>query len=283
MAPAEKIDLIIVLVVYKKKIKDIPSFDLINSLQSKTDLQIRTIIYDNSPATINSKKDFFGNINYIHNQNNPGLATAYNYALKVATDNNCKWLMLLDHDTKLTNEYFKQVFGLIATNALPEDIVAIMPVVKAGDLTLAPVKKQFVRYYTALNKTGKLTGNVSGINSSTIVRVSFINKLGGFNLNFPLDYLDHWFFDEVNKAAKFVYVIDTIIQHDLSILDFDSINFDRYKSILKAKVLFYKDKSLLYTIRLKLSLLRKLLKYTIKKKDKQFALLTLKYLIESFK
>lgn len=284
MVTEKKIDLVIILVVYKKRFKDISSIDFINSMEAKTDLELQTIIYDNSPETINSIDDIPPYITYIENKNNPGLATAYNYGLEVSINHNCEWMLLLDHDTELTTEYFTQVFELFEKNILTKDIVAVMPIVKASNRIISPVKTDFKEYDKPLNKTGKLTGNISGINSGTIVRVSFVKDLGGFNLNFPLDFLDHWFFNEVNKASKHIYVLDTVLQHDLSVLNFDlNINPARYNSILKSQVLFYKNKSFLFSARLKKTLFIEFIRHLIFTKDKKYALLTLKYFVESFK
>ena len=284
MVPAEKVDLVIILVIYKKKFEDIPSLDLISNIQSATDFKLQIVMYDNSPETINSKDDIPSHIIYVQNKNNPGLATAYNYGLEVSINHNCNWLLLLDHDTELTAEYFSKVFKLFEEGLLTSDIAAVMPIVKAHEKTISPVKTDFAEYDKPLNKTGKLTGNISGINSGTIVRTEFVKQLGGFNLNFPLDFLDHWFFNEVNKAFKYIYVLDTIIQHDLSVLNFDlNISPLRYSSILGSQVLFYRQKSFLFSARLKKTLFIEFIRHLIFTKNKQYAFSTLKYFIKSFK
>lgn len=281
----EKIDLVIILVVYKKKFNNIPSLNFIRDIKEKTDLKLQIIIYDNSPETINSPEELPADILYIHNKNNPGLATAYNYAWEVALNHNCEWLLLLDHDTELTADYFNKVFEVFSKNILTPDIVAVMPIVKANEnLVIGPVKTHLLSYYVPLDKTGKLTGDISGINSGTIVRVSFVKKLGGFNVNFPLDFLDHWFFNEVYKASAYIYVLDTIIYQNFSLLDFKvNINPVRYNSILKAQVLFYKNKNLLFSTRFKLTLCKEFIKHLLYTKNKQYAWLTIKYLIRSFR
>ena len=35
---------------------------------------------------------------------------------------------------------------------------------------------------------------VMAINSGSLIKVSFLTEIGGFNGQFPLDYLDHWLF-----------------------------------------------------------------------------------------
>lgn len=275
-------DLVIILVIYKKKFKEIPALSFIEDLHLKAELKLHLVIYDNSPEVINDASELPANISYVHDKNNPGLAVAYNYGLDVCNKRKCEWLLLLDHDTELTEDYFAKVFELFRRNILTPEVVAIMPIVKANDITIAPVKRELILYHTPLNKTGLLTGNISGINSCTIIRVSFMNELGGFNLKFPLDYLDHWFFNEITKAAKYIYVLDTVIRQNLSIIN-AKIDPIRYRSLLRARVLFYSDKSTLFALRLKLSLVKKLIKHLLLTKDKQYARITFKYLIESFK
>lgn len=279
----KKTDLIIILVIYKKRFKDIPSLNFIKNVQAQTDLKLHLVIYDNSPEDINNAAELPGDISYVHNKSNPGLATAYNYGLEICTDQNCEWLLLLDHDTELTAEYFEQVFELFEKNLLTDDIAAVMPIVKVNETIIAPVKRHLRQYHVALNKTGKLTGDISGINSCTVVRVSFVKKLGGFNLNFPLDFLDHWFFYQVSKASQYVFVLDTVIQQNLSISDFkQNIDTTRYNSILKAQIRFYKEKSLLYSARFKLTLLKQLFSHLVYNNNKQFALVAFKNLVRCF-
>jgi GT2 family glycosyltransferase len=280
----EKADLVIVLVVYKKRIKDIPALNFITNIGEKTGLKLQTIVYDNSPETINAIDELPSYISYVANKTNPGLATAYNYGLEVAARIDCEWMLLLDHDTELTTDYFTKFSHLFEKNLLTPDIAAVMPIVKANETVIvAPVKTHFRWYFMPITKTGKLCGDISGINSGTIVRVRFLKELGGFNLNFPLDYLDHWFFNEVYKASKCVYVVDTLIQHDLSTFNFKrNINPDRYNSILKAQVLFYKQKSFLFSTRLKITLIKELVKHLLYTKEKKFALVVFKNLLKSF-
>lgn len=284
MSYAEKFDLIIILVVYKKKLAEISSLNFIKNIQAETDLKLHTIIYDNSPESINSGEGLPYNVSYIHNRNNPGLATAYNYALEFSLNHNCEWLLLLDHDTELTNDYFNKFCQLFKKNVLTSDIAVVMPIVEANKTVISPVKRDLRRYHLSLNQTGKLSGNISGVNSGTIVRVSFVKELGGFNLSFPLDFLDHWFFNEVKKASRYVYIMDTVIQHDLSLLNFkQNISPERYNSILKSQVLFYKDKGFLFSARFKFTLFKELFKHLVYTSNKQFALVIFKNLIESFK
>ena len=51
---------------------------------------------------------------------------------------------------------------------------------------------------------------VMAINSGAFIRVSFLDEIGGFNNQFPLDFLDHWLFHEIYANGKKVWVLDTV-------------------------------------------------------------------------
>ena len=40
------------------------------------------------------------------------------------------------------------------------------------------------------------------INSGTVITAETLRWLEGFSEEFPLDYLDHWFFYQLNQAKK---------------------------------------------------------------------------------
>jgi hypothetical protein len=41
--------------------------------------------------------------------------------------------------------------------------------------------------------------------------------MNGFNMNFSLDFLDHWYFREIFKSNKFIYVLNSTIYQSLSV------------------------------------------------------------------
>jgi len=49
-----------------------------------------------------------------------------------------------------------------------------------------------------------------------LLRVSAVRAIGGFPAEFPLDYLDHATFAELQAQGGRVYVLQSVLEHELS-------------------------------------------------------------------
>ena len=95
----------IVIVVYNIHPEHSRTFSsLLNVLSDIEINNLAIIVYDNSPERHDLNLDSNANlsITYKHDERNPGIAAAYNYALQEANKNGSEWLLLLDHDTQIT-------------------------------------------------------------------------------------------------------------------------------------------------------------------------------------
>lgn len=242
----------IVIVLYKQKWVDIPSRDCIENLVHRDAVEM--LIYDNSPEE--QTVSFFEeqSVTYIHDSMNPGLASAYNQALSFAKD--FEWLVLLDQDTKLSSSFFYEI-----AKAQPTDqVVSLVPQILSGNRQISPVfSNQYVSKKSIYPKEGSYS-EIMAINSASVLRVSFLKEIGGFNEEFPLDFLDHWLYWKINDVGKKVQILPVKIQHSLSVLDYTTLKFTRYQSILAAERLFYGE----YAVALKKQHRRHLLKRALK-------------------
>lgn len=242
----------IVIVLYKQKWVDIPSRDCIENLVHRDAVEM--LIYDNSPEE--QTVSFFEeqSVTYIHNSMNPGLASAYNQALSFAKD--FEWLVLLDQDTKLSSSFFYEI-----AKAQPTDqVVSLVPRIFSGNQQISPVfSNQYVSKKSIYPKEGSYS-EIMAINSASVLRVSFLKEIGGFNEEFPLDFLDHWLYWKINDVGRKVQILPVKIQHSLSVLDYTTLKFTRYQSILAAERLFYGE----YAVALKKQHRRHLLKRALK-------------------
>lgn len=118
--------------------------------------------------------------------------------------------------------------------------------------------------------------DLMAINSASLLKISFLNEIDGFNEEFSLDYLDHWLYLEINKRKKSIQVLDVVIKHELSVMDYNSISVERYQSILNSESNFYTNYSDLPNKVYKNRLILRSFKQFIKVKNKKIAMLTLK-------
>ena len=105
-------------------------------------------------------------------------------------------------------------------------------------------------------------------------------QLGGFNTQFPLDFLDHWLFFEIFQQQKSVYVLESKLQHELSVLHYESMTTKRYQSILKAEKNYYQNYETQQLDNHRKQLLKRTLKQWVKVKNRQIWKMTLRSYFE---
>ncbi|MDQ0199071.1 glycosyltransferase [Neobacillus ginsengisoli] len=270
-----------VVVLYKQKPEESKTFLTLKQtlFVNKEGLKdIELILYDNSPEKqAFSPLDYEGvHITYIHDSRNLGIATAYNHAWTKAKENGSEWLLLLDHDTELTDAYVHEVLNL------PEfatDVAAVVPKINSENKMISPVYSNSLRPLTEDRpKAGLQVQSVMAINSGALIRTDFLNKIGGFNENFPLDYLDHWLFFEIYEHGCKVWLLNVELEHELSVMDYSRVSLKRYQSILDSEMSYYQNyKNELYQP-YRNQLAKRFLKQALTVKNKKIALYTLKRL-----
>lgn len=271
----------VVIVLYNQRIDECRTIlTFTEALQKQKSFQheLDIIFYDNSPKKqAFDPNDYPGvSIDYKHDPRNLGIATAYNYALQHAKDNGSQWLLLLDHDTEITEDYLKQLNQL---DKYEVDIAAVVPIITYENTVISPTLSNTHRPLMAERpEAGIQNSPVMAFNSGALIRIAFLEKIGGFNKSFPLDYLDHWLFYEIYAKGHRVYIMNTALEHELSVMDYSRVSLKRYKSILESEILFYTKykKELLPSY--KMQLMKRLLKQIVLVKNKKIAAYTLKRL-----
>lgn len=230
----------IVVVLYNMTASESSTITSLNKLltsESFSEIK-KVLIFDNSEQ-VSEPQGLDERFHYHHSEKNVGLAQAYNYALK-QLDNATEWLVTLDQDTILTSEYLKE---LIAKSAAPsESVVAIAPLIQDNDQQISPVCSDTLRpLHTDLPKKNQTySQDIMVINSATALRVSFLRGIGGYNLDFPLDYLDHWLSWRIFAEKRQIHILSHELNHQLSVLNYaEHMNYSRYYAILHAEKCYY--------------------------------------------
>lgn len=229
----------VVVVLYNMTFSESPTIMSLNELlASGTFPEIqKVLIFDNSESSTRPEgldKRFV----YHHSKANVGLAKAYNYALK-NIEYRSEWLITFDQDTLITVDYLTE---LVKHHDISSDIVLLAPLVKDQNQQISPVFGDSLRpLHKDLPKKNRLYSQmIMVINSGATIRVSFMREIGGYNLDFPLDYLDHWLCWKIFKEQKKIFIFSATLQHELSVLNYaDQMNISRYKSIMHAEAIYY--------------------------------------------
>ncbi len=271
----------IVVVFYKQKIAESKTFStLMEALKGQDTAGMDLILYDNSPEEQDFRSEDYPalQIAYVHDPRNLGIATAYNYALSAAKQRGSEWLLLFDHDTEVTEPY---VAAFCREPQVDKTIAAVVPKINSGGTMVSPVYSDSLRPLTVERPApGVQNKAVMAINSGSLLRVSFLNEIGGFNEEFPLDYLDHWLFHEIYARGQKVLLVDITLEHELSVMDYSTVSLWRYKSILDAEMKFYSEYKKDLHASYKKQLGKRLLKQLLLVKNKKIALYTLRRLTQ---
>ena len=83
---------------------------------------------------------------------------------------------------------------------------------------------------------------MQAFNSGAVLRLSALDEIGGFDESFPLDYLDHTTFRQLQRKEHSVYVLHSTLAHELSVsAGWDTPGFERrFWPFMKAEHLFAK-------------------------------------------
>ena len=229
--------LYIAIVMYNKKIADVLSrYSANRLLERHGEDKTHIIMVDNSETQLNDDdelKDFIAKhgIAYIHNGKNLGLSKAYNqaleYALHDSEDPNRDFLMLLDDDTDLTYPYMHEIYAAYKEASLPENsaedklekkINVITGLIESGGRPMSPIYR-FRFSYSEKNciTTPGTYENICCISSGMAVRLSALEKVGGFEESLFLDMIDYTLMYQLNRR-KFnnVQVVNAKLEQSFS-------------------------------------------------------------------
>lgn len=260
------IEVLAILVLYRCKLEESRAFNSLTCSLNKENEKMDMLVYDNSPIPQYNKKTFCkGNINiiYISDVFNSGVSKAYNTGASYARYKGKKWLLLLDQDT-----FFPLNAILKYREQQQSPYMLHVPILKCGKNCVSPC--YYLGGYGKALKYYKLGLNsfkrISLLNSGLFISLILFRKVGGYNENIPLDFSDHYFISCVKKYIREFNVLDIQCEHSLSSseMNMNKVLF-RFEFYIKGAKEYSK-----YNKMLKLFVLARLVKLTIKFKSWQF-------------
>jgi glycosyltransferase involved in cell wall biosynthesis len=245
-------------------------------------LEIFVCVYDNSPQPSPLPHDLFPcEWAAFQPRRNNGLAEAYNAALEVARQGGIKWLLLLDSDTEVTAAFLKACLEEMDIAEADDKLAALIPHIVEGGAVHSPrFASAFRRRPVSLTMSGVVDDELVALNSGSVLRVAAVLAIGGFNIDFWLDYLDYWLFRSLYTRGYRVFVLPEILAHSLSFADAaHRMPQERYQNMLGAERYFImRFGSRWERARLKLVLLKRVLGFVLRDRNASFARMTLREL-----
>lgn len=235
----------VIIVLYKTKLEDSVTYNALKrNLSVLKKLGSKILIYNNSPEIeVPLSEDYI-----VHTPTeNLMLAGAYNYALEQANKDGCKWLLLLDQDTQLTEEYFKEL-KIFLDSTENENYDVAVPVLVNGKYHLSPIaykKNQGpfadISEIQEQKDIASLKHNefVVAYNSVSLLSVSALNNIGGFGTEYKLDFLDYYYYYKLSSNNVRIYILPVYLNQNLSLLeDKFSMSLERYEDYLYSRLKF---------------------------------------------
>ena len=229
-----------VIVLYKKSLGDCVTLQtLLAGLREASidKLSAKVLLFDNTPQAT-SPSGLPENVQYKAALKNGGLSVAYNYALSVAESEGYGWLITLDQDSHLPQNYLSRMTEAARSFASDTSVAAVVPQLSCRGRRLSPYMHGLLRASAIPGGfVGFVSEEIHAYNSAAMLRVSTLIELGGFSRLFWLDALDEWLYSQFAKLNKRIFVAGEIqIEHELSILDVKNrVSQPRYQNFLRAE------------------------------------------------
>ena len=235
----------VVIVLYRMAPTESPAYRTVIEARERSQVErgdIRVVLWDNSPMPRHAEELPEG-VSYFADESNSGLANAYNRALEIATSHNSTWLVTLDQDTALPLDYFARMASAAQDCTQYAGIGAIVPQIEADGKSLSPnyflfgaIPRWYRRGYQGVPR-----GRVFAFNSASMLSISALQQIGGYDPRFWLDNSDANIFSGLHQHGKRVYIAGDIqVQHEFSMKNMGQrMSPNRYRNALLAESAFW--------------------------------------------
>lgn len=259
-----------VIVLYKVSPWDSPSLRSLLASANRVDrerLKLRILLYDNTPDG-QQIESLPANVEYRASPQNGGLAEAYNHALLRASSEGFQWLLTLDQDTDLPEDFLGSLAS-IANGLEVGPVAAIVPRVQGEGKPLSPHRFAggILHRWLPAGYEGISPTPIYAFNSGSVLRIDALEQVGGYDPRFWLDFSDYMTFHKLQQYGKRVYVAGSIkLDHEFSMQQMGQcVSPGRYSNALEAESAFWdlemgRLAGLGYTLRLVARICKRILK-----------------------
>ncbi len=236
-----------VIVLYKMLPRDSVSFQTLEAARKRVSpgkLSMKIFFYDNTPGG-QAVGDLSEGIIYESHKENRGLAIAYNRALERAGEENFDWLLTLDQDTSLPDDFLDKLRSAAAFVEPLSWVAAVVPQITDKGRVISPNALSYNLFpkFFPDDFVGISLERTSAVNSASTVRVSALKAIGGYDPRFWLDYSDAVMYHRLHRNNMRIFISGNIhVEHELSVLDMKHrVTLERYEDILGAESAYWDE------------------------------------------
>jgi rhamnosyltransferase len=175
---------------------------------------------DDTIEALRLLKSSYSNVSIIFNKDNQGLAAAQNIGIRLAMKDGYEWIIFLDHDSRPHKSMVSNMFSLY--NSLSEDKKQCIAIIAPRIIDINTQKEYsfllnspffFKRQYCVAPYIKNI---VSVMNSGSLIRTDVFTKLGLFEEQLFIDYVDYDFcLNIISNHLSIIAVYDAILYHEL--------------------------------------------------------------------
>jgi len=210
------VKLLIVIVIYKKLIKELSILKSVNIIDENIDI----FFYDNSPKEQELLPLKEINFLYEHNTKNPGVSYAYNRGIQKAKELSKDAILILDQDTNFNMSYldvYKKAYIKYRDTFLYAPIVGNNSKTKIySPAHLNNYVGKVVLYDDFIFKEQFSLTGMSVINSGLMIPLKIFEETGLYNEKIKLDFSDIYFIEKYKKYKSEIILVDVHLKHSLS-------------------------------------------------------------------
>jgi GT2 family glycosyltransferase len=234
-------EILAVVVLYKRSPQESQTIQsLIQVFERNPGLKasFRVLLWDNSPIPAAAVSLPFA-FDLRSAERNVGTSGAYNYAMEFAESLQYRWLLLLDQDTTISDEFLRGMVGYAERFRDELEVAAVVPFIFSHGVLVSPRRIRSFNRVQQIPTTfsGLLKDKAYAVNSATLMRVSALRAIGGYSDEFWLDLSDVYVFQALHRQGRFTYIAgDLRLGHSIASMDFDKeMSPERYRNFLAAE------------------------------------------------
>jgi len=199
---------------------------------------VRVLLWDNSPVPASEVTLPF-RFELSHGGRNLGTSGAYNHAMELAESLACPWLLLLDQDTTVSEEFLRAMIRYGEQFEPVAEVATVVPFIFSHGALVSP--RRMLRFnrmqQIPVTFCGVCKDKAYAVNSATLLRVAALREVGGYSDEFWLDLSDVYVFQALHRKGKYMYVAgDLHVGHSIASMDFDKeMSPERYRNFLAAE------------------------------------------------
>lgn len=204
----------------------------VSSLINHTETSLSLHVYDNSTdETIcleNLQYCKKNSLQYTGMHGNAGLAKVYNLGMSHVEPGG--WAILFDQDTTAGGNFIQSLEKSILTHP---DIGIHVPVVQSGDGRI--MSPSLIKGHRILRLKSAAPGvytGITAINAGMAIKKSIFDRVGPYNEEIFLDYLDHQFIRAYKETDKRMAVFDSVLRQEFSDTDHSNFQTDLSRFII---------------------------------------------------